>query len=94
MVMKTICLYSLLALLPLVPVAAGEVKRLPGDAEVSGVDIRKQRESVLPFLYKTRMAHRHFFTLSMCHSNYTQRTIVISSISLWMPAYLSMMNNT
>ena len=47
MVMKTICLYSLLALLPLVPVAADEVKRLPGGAEVSGVDIRKQRDSVV-----------------------------------------------
>ena len=45
--MKTICLYSLLALLPLVPVAADEVKRLPGGAEVSGVDIRKQRDSVV-----------------------------------------------
>lgn len=47
MVMKTICLYSLLALLPLAPVAADEVKRLPGGAEVSGVDIRKQRDSVV-----------------------------------------------
>ena len=47
MVMKTICLYSLFALLPLVPVAADEVKRLPGGAEVSGVDIRKQRDSVV-----------------------------------------------
>ena len=47
MVMKTICLYSLLALLPLVPVAADEVKRLPGGAEVSSVDIRKQRDSVV-----------------------------------------------
>ena len=45
--MKTICLYSLLALLPFVSVAADEAKRLPGGAEVSGVEIRKQRDSVL-----------------------------------------------
>lgn len=45
--MKTICLYSLLALLPFVSVAADEAKRLPGGAEVGGVEIRKQRDSVL-----------------------------------------------
>ena len=47
MVMKTICLYSLLALLPFAPVAADEVRRLPGGAEVSEVEIRKQRDSVV-----------------------------------------------
>lgn len=45
--MKTICLYSLLALLPLAPVAADEVKRLPGGAAVDGVEIKKQRDSVV-----------------------------------------------
>ena len=45
--MKTICLYSLLALLPFVSVAADEAKRLPGGAEVNDVEIRKQRDSVL-----------------------------------------------
>ena len=34
--MKAICLYSLLALLPLAPVAADEVKRLPGGAVRTG----------------------------------------------------------
>ena len=47
MVMKTICLYSLLALLPFASVAADEVRRLPGGAEVSEVEIRKQRDSVV-----------------------------------------------
>ena len=45
--MKTICLYSLLALLPFASVAADEVRRLPGGAEVSEVEIRKQRDSVV-----------------------------------------------
>ena len=45
--MKAICLYSVLALLPFLPLAADEAKRLPGGATVSDVEIKKQRDSVM-----------------------------------------------
>ena len=45
--MKAICLYSVLALLPFLPLAADEAKRLPGGATVSDVEIEKQRDSVM-----------------------------------------------
>ena len=45
--MKTICLYSLLSLLPLMPAAAQGVQRLSSGAKVSGVEINKQRDSVV-----------------------------------------------
>ena len=45
--MKTICLYSLLSLLPLMPAAAQGVQRLSSGAKVSGVEISKQRDSVV-----------------------------------------------
>lgn len=45
--MKTICLYSLLSLLPLAPAAAQGVQRLPSGATVSDVTISKQRDSVI-----------------------------------------------
>lgn len=45
--MKTICLYSLLSLLPLAPAAAQGVQRLQSGATVSDVTISKQRDSVV-----------------------------------------------
>lgn len=45
--MKTICLYSLLSLLPLAPAAAQGVQRLPSGATVNDVTISKQRDSVV-----------------------------------------------
>lgn len=45
--MKAICLYSLLSLLPLMPAAAQGVQRLTSGAQVSGVEISRQRDSVV-----------------------------------------------